>query len=82
MNTLTIKLPPQLEHEVVAVSNQEKVSKSELVRRAITFYLAQHDKPSQTPSALSQVSDLVGCFAGGPNDLASNPARFSDFGRV
>ena len=33
-------------------------------------------------SALDLAGDLVGCLAGGPNDLASNPIHLADFSRV
>jgi hypothetical protein len=32
--------------------------------------------------ALDQADDLVGCFSGGPKDLASNPRHLVGFGKV
>lgn len=81
MNTLTIKIPPQLEHDIVLASERENLSKSELVRRALAAYVSQR-KANPMVSALDQAGDLVGCFAGGPADLSSNPAHLKDFGRV
>lgn len=82
MNTLTIKIPEQLEAEIVQASAQEHVSKSELVRRALDVYLRQRKSGNTFVSALDQAGDLVGCFAGGPTDLSSNPDHLASFGRV
>ncbi|MFT4268795.1 MAG: hypothetical protein QM586_16495 [Xenophilus sp.] len=82
MNTLTIKLPSQLESEIAAVSSHEHITKSALVRRALEAYLAQHKSKAPFVSALDRAGDLVGCFEGGPADLASNPAHLDGFGKV
>jgi hypothetical protein len=82
MNTLTIKIPPRLEDEIAAASAAEHLSKSALVRRALETYLAQRKSAAPVVSALDKASDLVGCFAGGPADLASNPAHLAGFGQV
>jgi hypothetical protein len=82
MNTLTIKIPEQLEAEVVRASAQEHVSKSELVRRALDAYLRQRKSVTPFVSALDQAGDLVGCFSGGPVDLSSNPDHLATFGRT
>lgn len=83
MNTLTIKIPERLESEIAAASAAEHVSKSVLVRRALEAYLAQRKAaPAGPPSALERAGDLVGCFAGGPADLASNPAHLAEFGKT
>ena len=82
MNTLTIKIPAQLEAEIVAVSAREHLTKSELVRRAVDAYLRQRKSVTPFVSALDQAGDLVGCFSGGPTDLSSNPDHLASFGRV
>ena len=82
MNTLTIKLPDQLEVEIVAASQQEHISKSALVRRALEAYLAQRKSATPAISALDKAGDLVGCFEGGPRDLASNPRHMAGFGKT
>jgi predicted transcriptional regulator len=82
MNTLSIKLDSPLEKTLLTLSQRERVSKSELVRRALQAYAMQkiHEAPAQ--SALEKAGDLVGCFKRAPKDLASNPAHMADFGRV
>lgn len=83
MNTLTIKVPPELEVQIASASRNEQITKSELVRRAVVAYVSL--RPRATPafvSALDQAGDLVGCFEGGPRDLASNPKHMKDLGKV
>ena len=82
MSTLTVKISDQLEQEMEEVLAEEHLSKSELVRRALTSYIFQRTSPPPFVSALEQAGDLVGCFEGGPEDLSSNPEHMSDFGQV
>jgi len=82
MNTLTIKIPPQLEQEILQASAREHLSKSEVVRRALTAYVSARKGGEPMVSALDQAGDLVGCFVGGPPDISSNPRHLDDFGRV
>jgi predicted transcriptional regulator len=82
MNTLTIKIPPALEQELVQLSEQVHLSKSELVRRALSAFVAQSKSATAFVSALDQAGDAVGCFGGSPPDLSSNPAYLKDFGKV
>ena len=82
MNTLTIKIPPDLEQELRQMSEQAHVSKSELVRRALLTFIAQRKTAAPFVSALDQAGELVGCFSGGPKDLSSNPKHMSGFGSV
>ncbi len=83
MNSLTIKIPVGLDAALAAASLKAQVSKSELVRRAVTAYLVPGDASGghhRAPSALALAGDLVGCFADGPSDLSSNPLHLAEFG--
>ncbi|MFT4196063.1 hypothetical protein [Ottowia sp.] len=80
MNTLTVKIPGALEDALAAASAQDHVSKSALVRRALETYLAQRESRAPFVSALDKAGDLVGCFEGGPHDLAANPRHLEGFG--
>ena len=82
MNTLTIKIPSELEQEIVLASQREHLSKSELVRRALVAYVSQQKAGMLSMSALEQAGDLAGCFGGEPSDLSSNPRHLDDLGRV
>lgn len=81
MNTLTLKLPPALDAALAEASARARLSKSELVRRAVIAYLAPGQQQAKAPSALALAGDLVGCFGGGPSDLSSNPRHLDGFGR-
>ena len=82
MITLTFKVPPALEQEIALASRREQVTRSELVRRAVAAYVARTPRQESFVSALEQAGDLVGCFKGGPKDLASNPKHMENFGKV
>jgi predicted transcriptional regulator len=80
--TLTIKVSDSLHSALQAASRQARLTKSEITRRALAAYLA-HNKAdvADKPSALARAGDLVGCFEGGPKDLASNPRHMQGFGK-
>jgi hypothetical protein len=82
MNTLTIKIPPDLEQDLLQLSEQAHMSKSELVRRALISFIAQRKSATSFVSALDQAGDLVGCFKGSPPDLSSNPEYLKGFGSI
>ncbi|MFT3717343.1 CopG family transcriptional regulator [Pseudorhodoferax sp.] len=83
MNTLTIKIPPALEEQLLEAAQRAHLSKSELVRRALAAYVARPaDAVQPFVSALDKAGDLVGCFEGGPSDLASNPRHLDGFGQT
>jgi Arc/MetJ-type ribon-helix-helix transcriptional regulator len=82
MNTLTIKIPEALEQDLIRLSKQAHISKSELVRQALQAFLARSQSASPFVSALDQAGDLVGCFSGGPTDLSTNPEYLNGFGSV
>ena len=82
MNTLTLKIPPALNTALAEASQRQRLSKSELVRRAVTAYLARDGaEQAGAPSALDLAGDLVGCFGGGPADLSCNPRHLDGFGQ-
>lgn len=80
--TLTIKVTEALDSALRVASKKARLTKSEVARRAIEAYLA-HEKGDRAdePSALARAGDLVGCFSGGPKDLASNPRHMQGFGK-
>ena len=81
--TLTLKLPQSLAKALLRASQREQISKSELVRRAVADHLgrSRRDAGAQ-PSLLDRADDLVGCFDGGPKDLASNLRHLRGLGKV
>ena len=82
MNTLSLKISSPLEDALARLSQQERVSKSELMRRALVAYAAQKSATPPAVSAFDLAGDLVGSIAGTPPDLSSNSTYLADFGRI
>jgi Arc/MetJ-type ribon-helix-helix transcriptional regulator len=83
MAVISLKLSEDLDARLTAQAQRRRLSKSELVRRALTAFLQsseQGDGGPQPQSAADLLADLVGCCDDGPADLSSNPAHLSDFG--
>lgn len=85
MAVISLKLSDALDAELARQSQRRRLSKSELVRRALSAFL-QADQTGQddefAPSAGDLLADLVGCCEGAPADLSSNPAHLQGFGEV
>lgn len=84
MHTLSIKIDTTLEKTLATLAKREKVSRSEVVRRALQAYATRQSGIANptTPSALDLAGDLVGCFFGAPADLSSNPGHIAHLGRA
>lgn len=83
MAVISLKLTEALDAQLTAQAQRRRLSKSELVRRALTAFLHSSEQGvdgSQAQSAADLLADLVGCCEDGPADLSSNPAYLSDFG--
>ena len=83
MAVISLKLSADLDAQLTEQAHRRRLSKSELVRRALTMFLQTSEQGmegSTSPSAVDLLADLVGCCEGGPADLSSNPAYLSDFG--
>lgn len=80
---ISLKLTEALDAQLTDQAHRRRLSKSELVRRALTAFLQlsrQDVEGSATQSAADVVADLVGCCEDGPADLSSNTAYLSEFG--
>ena len=83
MAVISLKLTEALDAQLTEQAQRRRLSKSELVRRALTAFLQSSEQSvegSAPQSAADLLADLVGCCADGPVDLSSNPAYMSDFG--
>ncbi len=69
--TIVVKLPWRMAARVVSVAKKRRVSKSELVRRAIARELAE--------DPWADVADLIGS-AEGPGDLSTHPRHMEGYG--
>ena len=78
MDTLTLKLPRELAVRLEAVAKQRRMSKSALVRDALSAYLANGNEP--LPGTFGDLArDLIGCVEG-PEDLSYNPKYMEGYG--
>lgn len=80
MTTLTVKIPEALERSIAIAARRERVTKSELVRRAMSKYVAQASD-HKFQSALDLAGGLIGSVRGGPVDLATNAKYMDDYGK-
>jgi hypothetical protein len=83
MAVISLKLSEDLDAQLTEQAQRRRLSKSELVRRALTTFLQTSEQViegSASPSAVDLLADLVGCCEDGPADLSSNPAYLSGFG--
>ncbi|MCP9835851.1 MULTISPECIES: ribbon-helix-helix protein, CopG family [unclassified Cyanobium] len=83
MAVISLKLTEALDAQLTEQAQRRHLSKSELVRRALTAFLQSPEQgvdDAAQPSAADLLADLVGCCEGGPADLSSNPAYLADFG--
>lgn len=80
MRTLTVKIPERLERELSAATKRRGRSKSELVREALSAFLAQQETRAGGISALDLAGDLVGCISG-PKDLSTHLKYLDGYGR-
>jgi ABC-type amino acid transport substrate-binding protein len=81
MTTLTVKIPEALERSIAIAARRERVTKSELVRRAMAKYVAQAGENYKFQSALDLAGDLIGSVRGAPVDLATNAKYMDDYGK-
>jgi len=80
MNNLSVKVPADLQEKLLNTARANRLSQSELIRRALTQYL-DHPLPRRdAPSAADLAGDLAGSVQGGPSDLSSNYEYLEDFG--
>jgi Arc/MetJ-type ribon-helix-helix transcriptional regulator len=83
MAVISLKLSEALDAQLTEQAQRRRLSKSELVRRALTAFLQSPEpgvEDAAQPSAADLLADLVGCCEGGPADLSTNPAFLADFG--
>ena len=81
MTTLTVKIPEALERSIAIAARRERVTKSELVRRAMAKYVAQTDEHRTFQSARDLAGDLIGSVRGGPVDLATSGKYMDGYGK-
>ena len=78
MRTFSLKLPTELEAKLSRIAREQGVSKSSLVREAITKYVDEPRRPSGE-SFLAKARVLAGCVSAA-EDLSTNPAHLHGLG--
>ena len=79
MKTLTLKIPEVLETQVDDFANRNGLSKSEIGRSALSYYLANNDH-ANTGSFLNLSRDLAGSIEA-PSDLSTNKEHLDGYGK-
>ncbi len=78
MDTLTLKIPEEINQKLRAYSKNKGLSKSEIVRNALVEYF---DKDNiKKGSFYDLAKDLAGCVQEAP-DLSTNKKYLSGYGR-
>ncbi len=78
MKTITLKLPEALEAHLDSMAKKTKLSKSEIIRRAIMYYFSNMNTGDKG-SFLDLTKDLVGTIEG-PEDLSTNKDHLKEYG--
>ena len=73
MQTITFKCPEKLANQLKGESLGRNIPKSDLLRRALEFYLNQKGLSAQKTSLYSLSKDLCGSI-NGPENLSENSA--------
>ena len=63
--TISLRLDDQLTRKLAATAKAKGISKSELIRKCLSEYLADEDK---APTAWELGKDLFGCYDSGQGD--------------
>lgn len=81
MNVFTIKISAALERDIARAARRQRISKSELARRAMQQYVSRSEALSESRSAADLAGGLLGSIRGLPRDLSTNPGHLDDYGR-
>ena len=75
MRTISVKIPVYLDEQLARISEQRCLSRSNIIRDAITAYVTEPDK-----SFTALASDLAGSLTG-PEDLSTSADHMAEYGR-
>ena len=81
MNRLTVHVSDDLLQALDELAAKAHQTRSDMVRQALHTLVRQQNDKAPDGSLLDAVADLVGCFSGGPEDLASNAIHLAEFGK-
>ena len=78
MKTVTLKLPPEIDAALEAVSVRRRTSKSAVLREALEKELARE---RSRPTVFDLIQDSIGCIESEVGDLATNPGHIEGYGQ-
>lgn len=84
MKTITIKVHEFQNKVMEAAAQVEHITKSELIRRSVTYYLAAHPSSpnKEKPKSIhDRLKKFIPKAKTGVPDLASNPKHMEGFGQ-
>lgn len=81
LRTLSMKVPEALDRSLSELAARRGISKSALIRDAVSELIARDQSTSHPPagSFLAMAEDLAGCIDG-PEDLSTNEDHLEDYG--
>jgi hypothetical protein len=77
-NRLTIRVSPELRHQLAKRAKTDRKDQSEIVREALDQYL----KPGENAFDGFKRAGLIGISTSGPSDLSTNEKYLERFGRA
>ena len=80
MNTITVKIPEDLDAELAAMAESRRTTKSEVVREALIAALRQ-SSVQEKPSAYNAMKGACGIVKDGPPDLSTNKKHLREYGK-
>jgi hypothetical protein len=79
MQTITFKCAEKLAKQLNGESRRRKIPTSDVLRRALEFYLSQKGMATEHVSVYSLSKDLCGAIDGA-EDLSENPDHLEEYG--
>ena len=80
VNTITVKIPENLDVQLEAEAEARHISKSEVVREALISALRRSSKRKR-PSAYSAMKGACGIVKEGPVDLSTGKKHLGGYGK-
>ena len=74
--TLTVRLDPELEHQLESYCRKRRQTKTEVLTRLLREHLAAASESRKTPYQLAREFGLIGAIASGRRDVARNHKRY------
>lgn len=80
MQVITFKADEELVEKLDSLADEQRATRSELIRQAIEQYVESEARIAEAPSAYEALKDVIGSVEG-PGDLATNPEHMEGYGQ-